>query len=64
MITENTTILEAMGKNPKSIQVFVKHGMKCLGWGGVTRESIGQVAREQGINLESILDELQSLDNS
>lgn len=31
MITENTTILEAMGKNPKSIQVFVKHGMKCLG---------------------------------
>ncbi len=31
MITENTVIIEVLTKYPKSIAVFAKYGMKCLG---------------------------------
>lgn len=31
MITENTVILEVLTKYPKSMGVFAKYGLKCLG---------------------------------
>ena len=31
MITENTIIMEVITKIPKSVSVFAKFGMKCLG---------------------------------
>lgn len=31
MITENTVILEVLTKYPKSMSVFAKYGLKCLG---------------------------------
>ncbi len=31
MITENTIIMEVLTKYPKSLGVFAKYGMKCLG---------------------------------
>lgn len=31
MITENTVILEVLRKYPKSLAVFARYGLKCLG---------------------------------
>ena len=62
MITENTVILEVLTKYPKSLSVFAKYGLKCLGWGGVAYESLGQAAQVHGINLEALLTDLKQLE--
>ena len=64
LITEDTIILEIIRKYPESVKVFAKYGLKCLGWGGVAYESVGQAARVHGISAESLLGDLQQLEKS
>ena len=64
MISENTIIMEVLQKFPDSVSVFARYGMKCLGWGGVAYESVGQAARVHGINLENLMSDLKKLENA
>lgn len=57
-ITKEMTIAEALRKNPKTAHVFLKHGMQCLGCAAATGESIAQAAAGHGINLETLIKEL------
>ena len=47
-------------KNPKLESVFKSFGIKCFGWGGAVYMTVEQVAQRYGIDLEEILDELNS----
>lgn len=61
MITKDMSIMEALQLYPETREVFTKHGMGCLGCMGAAEESIEAGAQMHGINLESLLKELNEL---
>ncbi|MBS4023416.1 MAG: DUF1858 domain-containing protein [Dethiobacter sp.] len=52
------TIGEVLRHNAKTAQVFMRHGMHCLGCAAATGESIAQAAAVHGIELNKLLAEL------
>ena len=61
MITKDTSIMEVLQAEPESREVFVKHGMHCMGCFGSEFESIEMGARSHEINLEVLLAELNEV---
>jgi hybrid cluster-associated redox disulfide protein len=57
-ITKDMTIGEVLRHNAKTAQVFMRHGMHCLGCAAATGESIAQAAAVHGIELNKLLAEL------
>jgi hybrid cluster-associated redox disulfide protein len=60
-ISKEMTIAEALRKKPQSAQVFMRHGMHCLGCAGATGETIAQAAVVHGIELNKLLSELNEV---
>lgn len=60
-ITKEMTIAEVLRKNPQTAHVFMRHGMQCLGCAGATGESVERAAAGHGINLETLLKELNEV---
>lgn len=58
MITGEMTITEIVQKFPKSIEVFLKHGMHCFGCIAARYENVQQGATAHGIDVESLLKDL------
>ncbi|MEG6586014.1 DUF1858 domain-containing protein [Dendrosporobacter sp. 1207_IL3150] len=58
MITKNTSIIEVLRSIPQSREVFIKHGMSCVGCMGAVMETIENGARLHGINVEVLVKEL------
>lgn len=61
MITKDTSIFEAIQTHPEVREVFKKHGMGCLSCMGAEAESIEAGAQMHGIDLDQLLQELNSL---
>jgi len=61
MFNKDMSIMEALQTHPKAKEVFKKHGMACLSCMGAIQESIEAGARMHGIDLESLLAELEAL---
>ena len=61
MIGKNTPIIEALRSHPRAREVFVKHGMGCIGCMGSASETIENGAKMHGIDIESLLQELNAL---
>lgn len=61
MITKDMSILEAMQIHPEIREVLKRHGMGCLGCMGAADETIEAGAKMHGIDLESLLKELNEL---
>lgn len=57
-IKVSMTIAEVVSRWPKTIKVFMKHGMSCIGCPIAMNETIAQGAGAHGINLKKMLDEL------
>lgn len=61
MFNKDMSILEALQAHPKVREVFKKHGMACLTCMGAVQESIEAGARMHGIDLDTLLAELEDL---
>lgn len=57
-VTKDSTIADVLRQNPNTAQVLMRHGMHCLGCATATGESIAQAAMAHGINLDTLLKEL------
>jgi hybrid cluster-associated redox disulfide protein len=60
-ITKETTIIEALQSHPQAREVFVRHGLGCIGCMGAAMESIGSGARLHGVDPEVVVRELNQL---
>jgi len=61
MINKNTPIIVALRSHPDAREIFMKHGMGCIGCMGSTSETIENGAKMHGIDVESLVKELNSL---
>ncbi len=61
MITKDKTIAEILDKNPKTAEVFMKHGMGCLGCAVASGETIEEAAMVHGIDAEVLIKELNDV---
>lgn len=62
-ITKEMTIGEVLQKQPKTAEVFAKHGMHCLGCPSATGETVAQAAMVHGTDVEKLIDELNKVTN-
>ena len=54
-ITKDMTLSKVVEKYPKTIEVFLGHGMGCFGCGIAQFETIEQGAAAHGINLKKLM---------
>ena len=57
-INKKSKIREMMEKNPKTIQVFQKHGMQCMGCSAAFLETVEEAAQVHGVDLDSLVEDL------
>ncbi|MBP2635630.1 MAG: hypothetical protein H6Q72_1537 [Firmicutes bacterium] len=61
MITKSTPIIDALRSHPQAREIFIKHGMGCIGCMGSTTETIENGAYMHDIDIEALLLELNKL---
>ena len=57
-VTKDMTIAEVLRHNPNTAQVFMRHGMHCLGCATAAGETIAQAVVVHGIDFDTLLKEL------
>lgn len=57
-ITKEMTFFELMRTHPESVKVLQKHNLGCVGCMGAQNESLEQGARAHGLDVESLLKDL------
>lgn len=60
--TKEMSILEALQAHSQAREVFIKHGMGCIGCMGATLESIENGAQMHGIDADAIVEDLNKLE--
>lgn len=63
-IIKTMTLGEVIEKYPKSVEVFMKYGLHCIGCSVATWETLEQGAKAHGIDgkkLDSLLEELNKI---
>ncbi len=60
-ISKDMTISKVVAKYPETIEVFLEHGMGCLGCGIAQFETIEQGATAHGIDLKKLMDALNKM---
>ena len=58
VITKNMPILDVVKNYPETIEVFLKHGMGCIGCAAARFENIEQGAAAHGIKVEALVKDL------
>lgn len=61
MITKSTPIIDALRSHPQAREIFIKHGMGCIGCMGSMTETIENGAYMHDIDIEALLVELNDL---
>jgi len=61
MITKDMGIMEVVAKWPEAADVFMKHGMGCLGCAAARFESIEQGAMAHGMDVEKLMIDLNKM---
>ena len=61
MLTKDQTIAEVLEESPGTADVFIKHGMGCLGCSVASGETIEEAAAAHGIDLDVLLKELNEV---
>lgn len=59
-ITKEMSITDIIQKYPQTIDVFMKHGMGCLGCAAARFENLGQGAMAHGIDVDKLLTDLNN----
>jgi hybrid cluster-associated redox disulfide protein len=57
-ITGDMSIVEIVQKYPQTIEVFLKHGMHCIGCAAARFETLGEGALAHGIEPDPLLNDL------
>ena len=57
-ITKDMSIKEVVEKYPQSVQVFMMHGLGCVGCAIANFENIEQGAMAHGIDVNKLIDDL------
>lgn len=60
LITKEMNLGEIVQKYPDSVPVLFNHGMHCLGCAAAQFENLGQAAEAHGIDVEKLVDDLNS----
>ena len=61
IITEKMSIGEVVSKYPKTIEVFFKHGLHCVGCAVAQFENIEQGCEAHGITVKKLVDDLNKV---
>ena len=61
-ITAEMNINEVVAKYPRTVKVFFHHGMQCIGCYICDFHSIAEGAKQYGVELESLLNDLNEVD--
>lgn len=56
--TPDQTIAEVLKSNPNTAEVFMRHGMHCLGCRIAIGESVAQAALAHGIDINELMEDL------
>lgn len=59
--TKDMLIGDIIRKNPETIGVLMQHGMACVGCPSSQMESIEEAAMVHGLNLDTLMDDLNKL---
>ncbi|MGI6144766.1 MAG: DUF1858 domain-containing protein [Clostridia bacterium] len=54
-ITKEMSITEIVQKYPKTIEVFMRHGMGCLGCAAARFENVAQGAAAHGVDVDNLI---------
>jgi hybrid cluster-associated redox disulfide protein len=60
IINRDMTIGDAVQNHPETIEVFLKHGLFCLGCAAARFENIEQGATAHGIDVEALITDLNA----
>ena len=60
-ITKDMILGEVVSKYPKTLEVFMKHGLPCAGCGAAFFETIEQGASSHGVKLNVLLKDLNKI---
>jgi hybrid cluster-associated redox disulfide protein len=60
-IKKDMGIIEVVTKWPETAEVFMKHGMGCLGCAAARFENIEQGASAHGMNIQALIDDLNKV---
>jgi hybrid cluster-associated redox disulfide protein len=60
---KNMSITEVVQKFPKTVEVFLKYGMHCLGCMAARFENVEQGALAHGINVDKLMQDLNNAKN-
>ncbi len=55
MITKEMSITEVVQKYPESIDIFMQHGMGCVGCAAARFENIEQGAMAHGVDVDKLI---------
>ncbi len=55
MITKEMSITEVVQKYPESIDIFMQHGMGCVGCAAARFENIEQGAMAHGVDVDELI---------
>lgn len=61
IIDKNTPIIEALRSHPQARDIFIKHGMGCIGCMGSASETIENGAKMHEIDVDALINELNAL---
>ncbi len=59
-ISVDSNILEIIQTYPASVEVFMKHGLPCVGCAAARFESISDISAEFGVDGEELVAEIKS----
>ena len=57
-ITKDMSIEAVVNKYPQTVQVFLKHGLHCIGCAVAAFENIEQGAKAHGIDVKKLIEDL------
>ena len=57
-ITENMLLNDILDMHPDLTDIFLRHGLNCLGCPGANNESLREAAEGHGISLAKLLEDL------
>lgn len=59
-IHENMLVNEILDIDPDVTDVFLKHGLNCLGCPGSQTESLKEAADAHGVNMSKLIEDLEN----
>ena len=63
MITRSMSITEVVENHPKTVEVFIKHGMHCFGCMAARFENVEEGALAHGIDVDKLMEDLNNAAN-